>query len=709
MADAGVFSAGISPLICRRSKSTPGACKLRSISNSNLSASASVDVPTQKQPAPSVLINGVVLNKSAAAADSISGFRRDGGEWEAESTDGQLTLEDYFEQSGELVSRSDGGPPRWFSPLTGGSRSENSPVLLSLPAVDGVGLGLLLHHERLSKIFDIWCMHIPFADRTSFTGLVKFVESTVRLEYSRNPNRPIYLVGESFSGCLALAVAARNPDIDLILILANPATSFSKSQLQIQALIPLLTMIPEQVRSSLPYLLTLLTGAPVKMVASAVASRVPVEQMISELSQKATAMFSNLSALSDVLTTETLQWKLNMLKSGAAYANSRLHAVKAQTLILASGQDELLPSKEEAERLRGLLPNCEVRLFDDKGHALFLEDGVNLVSILTGASFYRRGRRHDYVLDYLRPSPSEFRKVYEPQRWIDAVTNPVMLSTLESGNIVRGLDGIPSEGPVLYVGYHMMLGLELVPLMSRFWTERNILLRGVAHPMMFTKLKEGKLPALSTYDMFRTMGAVPVSAANFYGLFKTKSHVLLYPGGMREALHRKGEEYKLFWPEQSEFVRMAARFGAKIVPFGSVGEDDIGHLLLDYDDLRSIPYFKNAIEELTEEAVKLRSEAEGEVANQDVHLPIIVPKVPGRFYYLFGKPIETQGRQQELKSREKAQELYLEVKSEVEKCLDYLKENRENDPYRNIFSRLSYQATHGFDAEIPTFDFTKDR
>lgn len=37
----------------------------------------------------------------------------------------------------------------------------------------------------------------------------------------------------------------------------------------------------------------------------------------------------------------------------------------------------------------------------------------------------------------------------------------------------------------------------------------------------------------------------------------------------------QGEEYKLFWPSQSEFIRMAARFGAKIVPFGVVGEDDI--------------------------------------------------------------------------------------------------------------------------------------
>jgi alpha-beta hydrolase superfamily lysophospholipase len=48
-------------------------------------------------------------------------------------------------------------------------------------------------------------------------GLVKIVEETVRLEYVSSPNKPIYLVGGSFGACLALSVAARNPQIDLVL------------------------------------------------------------------------------------------------------------------------------------------------------------------------------------------------------------------------------------------------------------------------------------------------------------------------------------------------------------------------------------------------------------------------------------------------------------------------------------------------------------
>lgn len=46
----------------------------------------------------------------------------------------------------------------------------------------------------------------------------------------------------------------------------------------------------------------------------------------------------------------------------------------------------------------------------------------------------------------------------------------------------------------------------------------------------------------------------------------------------------QGEEYKLFWPEQTEFVRMAAKFGAKIVPFGVVGEDDVSHVCKSFNN-----------------------------------------------------------------------------------------------------------------------------
>ena len=39
--------------------------------------------------------------------------------------------------------------------------------------------------------------------------------------------------------------------------------------------------------------------------------------------------------MADILPGDTLLWKLQMMRSADSYANSRIHAVKAEVLILA--------------------------------------------------------------------------------------------------------------------------------------------------------------------------------------------------------------------------------------------------------------------------------------------------------------------------------------------------------------------------------------
>jgi hypothetical protein len=46
--------------------------------------------------------------------------------------------------------------------------------------------------------------------------------------------------------------------------------------------------------------------------------------------------------LADIIPRDTLLWKLKLLKTGAAYANSRLHAVKAEVLLLARSMQIVL-------------------------------------------------------------------------------------------------------------------------------------------------------------------------------------------------------------------------------------------------------------------------------------------------------------------------------------------------------------------------------
>lgn len=99
-----------------------------------------------------------------------------------------------------------------------------------------------------------------------------------------------------------------------------------------------------------------------------------------------------------------------------------------------------------------------------------------------------------------------------------------------------------------------------------------------------------------------------------------------------------------------------------------------------------------------------RDEIAGEVANQQLYIPGLLPKVPGRLYYLFGKPIQTKGKNWMLKDREKAKELYLQIKSQVENNMKYLTRKREEDPYRSILNRTAYHLLKAPLDRVPTFD-----
>ncbi|CDY67190.1 BnaC02g48110D [Brassica napus] len=582
---------------------------------------------------------------------------------ETASPDLEKSLLDFLEEASDFVGDDD-GPPRWFSPLECSSQAQGSPLLLFIPGIDGTGLGLIRHHKKLGEVFDVWCLHIPVRDRSPAKDLVQLIERTVKSESYRFPNRPLYLVGESVGACLALDVAARNPNIDLTLILANPATHVKN--FMSQPLVGMLNVLPDGVPTLPGEIFGFKHGDPLTAVLGG------------GILRDLFAVSANLPTLSRIFPKDTLLWKMELLKSAVASANTHIHAVRAETLILLSGRDQWLLNEADIDRFARTLPNFIVRKLKDNGHFLFFEDSVDLVTIIKCTCFYRRGKSHDHISDYIMLTRYELKQLVDDHKLLIDATSPVYLSTLANGKLI-----------------------------TQFLKERNIHLRGLAHPMLMWNIQDDRLIDPQMLDKYKMLGAVPVSNFNIYKLLQSKSHALLYPGGIRESFHRKGEEYKLFWPEQPEFVRVASKFGAKIVPFGVVGEDDICHLVLDANDQRNIPILKDFmdyIEEATKQAGNLREGDGTELGNQICYLPGLVPKIPGRFYFYFGKPIETAGKEQELKDKDKAQEFYLQVKSEVEQCIAYLKMKRESDPYRHLLPRMLYQASHGFSSEIPTFD-----
>ncbi|GLJ23735.1 hypothetical protein SUGI_0449990 [Cryptomeria japonica] len=596
-----------------------------------------------------------------------------------------VSFDEVVEQAKEMI-KCDNGPTRWFTPLNCGRPPPNAPLLLYLPGMDGTGLGLSLHHRHLGELFEVRCLHIPVMDRTSFEGLLPFVKEALMLECGGANSRPIYLVGECLGACLALAVAAHNPDIDLTLVLVNPATCFSRSQLQ--SWFPIMDSLSNELSSILPFKATDILG----------------DLVCAGLANRGWSPPSVQRTLATLIPRESLLWKFRMLRSAELYTNARLHAVKAHVLLVASGNDQLFPSAEEALRLKKVLKNCKIRYFKDSSHSFLLEDGMQLSTVIKGVGFYRHSRARDHVSDFIPPTQEEFGRVYEEHGLMRKLVSPVMFSTNQNGKIMKGLAGIPQEGPCIFVGIHMLMGLDIPFLGLELLRQRNILVRGIAHPIMFDDYLEGELQEMSFYDTVRLHGAVPASGKNLHKLLSSKSFVLLYPGGAREALHRKGEQYKLFWPEKAEFVRMAARFDATIVPFGIVGEDDIAEVLLDYEDVIHIPFYRDMVEDVNKEIRNIRSNASGEVANQPMYMPFMAPKPPGRLYILFGKPILTAGRKDELEDKANVNNLYLQVKGEVEAAITYLLRKREEDPYRHFLPRFIYEAASGFTVQMPTFD-----
>ncbi|KAL0745834.1 PREDICTED: acyltransferase-like protein At3g26840, chloroplastic isoform X2 [Brassica oleracea var. oleracea] len=573
------------------------------------------------------------------------------------------SFRDYLEAARDFIRPEENSPSRWFSPLESKARCDRAPLLLFLPGIDGNGLGLMRQHQKLGQMFDIWCLHIPPSNRTAFPDLVRMVETTVKSESQRSPGKPIYLVGESLGACIALAVAACNPHIDLVLILSNPATSFVNSSLQ--HLPPLLKVLPHQLDLAFPSVLSLIPGGPLKRMIAHWVRGLPENETAANIYQDLVTASTFTSILADTFGRETLLWKLKLLDSASLFANAHLHLVQAQTLILSSGNDHILPSTCEGKRLRRKLPKCEVRSFKDNGHCLFLEDGIDLVSIIKATSFYRRGRYQDYISDFIPPTISEFNKCYGVNRLLEVIMGPVFLSTTVDGKVVRGLGGIPSEGPVLLVGNHMLLASDKISLPGQFVHERNINLRPLVHPMMFTRMRDGLLPDVSGYDTLRMMGSVPISATHLHNLLSAKSHILLFPGGIREALHRK--------------------------------------VVVDYNDQIKVPIVREVLKRVTAEGPEVRGSVEGEEGNQDFHMPGVIPKCPGRYYYYFGKEIETG--EEELRDREKAKVVYAEVRKEVERCIEFVKQRREEDPYRPLLPRLHYHLKHGLLTQVPTFPF----
>lgn len=147
------------------------------------------------------------------------------------------------------------------------------------------------------------------------------------------------------------------------------------------------------------------------------------------------------------------------------------------------------------------------------------------------------------------PTPIELEKDTEGLvSTIRRLSSPVFYSTGSSGAVMAGLGGIPEGRPLLFVGNHQLFAADMYPMVQEFVKQKGMLLRGLAHPIIFAGGNvlsdnsrdplNGSRPnteqASSFSSLLTTYGAVSVNARNMHKLLSLGEAVLLYPGGARE-------------------------------------------------------------------------------------------------------------------------------------------------------------------------------
>jgi pimeloyl-ACP methyl ester carboxylesterase len=232
------------------------------------------------------------------------------------------------------------------------------PPFILLPGMDGTAQLQIEQAKDLAHLFDVRCVALPTHDLRPWADLIDEVLDLIDQEFSQQLGH-IYVLGESFGGCLALKLALRSPQWFQHLVLVNPASSLERAPLirwgaQMSQWIPE-ALYPQSCLGLLPFL--------------AARSRISVR-----------AQQQLLHAMQSV-SQQTAQWRLSLLQQ-LNISDAQLRRLTLPTLIVASGRDRLLPSVAEAGRLEALLHQAKTYFLPDSGHACLIETDVSLRRIL---------------------------------------------------------------------------------------------------------------------------------------------------------------------------------------------------------------------------------------------------------------------------------------------------------------------------------------
>lgn len=236
-----------------------------------------------------------------------------------------------------------------------------------------------------------------------------------------------------------------------------------------------------------------------------------------------------------------------------------------------------------------------------------------------------------------------------------------------------GVESIPDERPLLFVGNHTLYAFYDAPVMCAGLYEKiGIIMRPLVDRVHFN------VPIWR--EFIQNFGFVNGTRAHCSALMKAGQPILVFPGGSREAGKRKGEKNTLIWGQRMGFARMAMTHGCTIIPFAAVGMDDAFDIHLDGDDLLRAPLLGAALRRFG--------------ARRDMLPPIVtgfgylpMPR-PNRLYFHFGEPIRPADFGDDPEDDRACWDLREATLAAVEQGIDAMLTVRADDPDASLRRRL---------------------
>ncbi len=165
--------------------------------------------------------------------------------------------------------------------------------------------------------------------------------------------------------------------------------------------------------------------------------------------------------------------------------------------------------------------------------------------------------------------------------------------------------------------------------------------------------------------------------------------VVVFPGGAREATRDRHDRYRLQWEGRLGFARLAVEAGCPIVPFGSVGAEEMFTTVLDSDS-RLLAPARGLARSVLGDRARGRNDFLMPLARGIG--PTLVPR-PERLYFRFGAPIDTtpwRGREHDDLAVTEVRDL---ARKSVQEIIDTLRAEQAADRGRTPIARLTRAVT----------------